>query len=70
MEILNAQGKTNEAVDYLNQIVERATGSNNYYSNTLSKEKVDDAILDQRLIEFGGEAKFWFLNYLRNTLLK
>ncbi|MFV0592215.1 MAG: RagB/SusD family nutrient uptake outer membrane protein [Draconibacterium sp.] len=59
-EILNAQGSTSEAVGYLNQITKRATGIDNYYSTSLSKEEVDDAILDERLVEFGGEAKAWF----------
>jgi len=59
-EILNAQGSTAEAVSYLNQIAERAYGISDYYSTALSQAELDDAILDERLIEFGVEGKSWF----------
>lgn len=59
-EILNGLGEKGAAVGYLNQIVERASGLDNFYATTLSKEEVDDAILDERLVEFGAEAKAWF----------
>lgn len=59
-EILNATGSTANAVAYLNQIAKRAYGVDDFYSTSLSQEEVDDAILDERLIEFGAEGKAWF----------
>jgi starch-binding outer membrane protein, SusD/RagB family len=59
-EILNAQGNNSEAVEYLNQIARRAYGVDNFYSANLSQAEVDNAILDERLVEFGAEGKAWF----------
>jgi starch-binding outer membrane protein, SusD/RagB family len=59
-EILNAKGNPAQAVPYLNQIAERAYGVTDYYSTALTQAEVDDAILDERLIEFGAEGKSWF----------
>lgn len=59
-EIRNALGFSAEAVPYLNQIAERAYGVSDFYSTALSQAELDDAILDERLIEFGAEGKSWF----------
>ncbi|MCK5694490.1 MAG: RagB/SusD family nutrient uptake outer membrane protein [Bacteroidales bacterium] len=59
-EALNAQGFTSEAIIELNKIAERAYGVADYYANTLTQTEVDDAILHERLIEFGAEGKSWF----------
>lgn len=59
-EILNALDNTVEAIDYLNQIVKRASGLDDYYPSNLTKQEVDNAILDERMVEFGSEAKSWF----------
>ena len=63
-EVLNARGRTVEAVGYLNMIAERAYGQSDYYSTTLTQAQVDDAILDERLIEFAAEGKSW-MDYIR-----
>lgn len=63
-EILNARGRPDEAITYLNQIAERAYGDDNYYSTGMSQADVDDAILDERLIEFAAEGKSW-MDYIR-----
>lgn len=55
-EIENALGNTGSALTHLNIIAQRAYGIENYYSG-LSQAEVDDAILDERIIEFVGEAK-------------
>lgn len=59
-EILNALGASNEAIACLNEISKRAYGLENYYPSTLTQAEIDDAILDERLIEFGAEGKSWF----------
>lgn len=63
-EILNARGRPDEAITYLNMIAERAYGDENYYSTGMSQDDVDDAILDERLIEFAAEGKSW-MDYIR-----
>lgn len=63
-EILNARGRTDEAIGYLNIIAERAYGQNDYYSTGMTQAEADDAILDERLIEFAGEGKSW-MDYIR-----
>lgn len=62
-EILNARGNTPEALNYLNQIAERAYGDDTYYSG-LTQQEAEDAILDERLIEFAIEGKAW-MDYIR-----
>lgn len=63
-EVLNARGRADEAVGYLNLIAERAYGQSDYYSTTLTQAEVEDAILDERLIEFAAEGKSW-MDYIR-----
>lgn len=63
-EILNARGQTYAAIGYLNQIAERAYGTNEYYSLGMTQEEAEDAILDERLIEFAAEGKSW-MDYIR-----
>lgn len=59
-EILNALNKTSEAVTELNKIAKRAYGVDNFYDSSLTQAEVDNAILHERLIEFGAEGKSWF----------
>jgi starch-binding outer membrane protein, SusD/RagB family len=59
-EIANALDRPAEAVEELNKIAKRAYGVDDYYSSALSQVDVDDAILHERLIEFGAEGKSWF----------
>ncbi len=59
-EIENAKNNTASAVDYLNQVAERAYGISDYYSPTLSKAEVDDVILEERAKEFFFEGKYWW----------
>ena len=59
-EALNALGSTPEAIIELNKVAERAYGIADYYPNTLTQTEVDEAILRERLIEFGAEGKSWF----------
>ena len=59
-EILNALGSSPEAVSELNKIAKRAYGVDDFYSTSLSQSEVDDAILHERLIEFGAEGKSWY----------
>jgi len=58
-EIENALGNTPEALTQLNKIAKRAYGTDNYYSG-LTKDQTDDAILDERILEFVLEGKSWF----------
>lgn len=58
-EILAEKNDPN-AVSYLNQTIKRATGVDNYYSQSLTGKTLKDAILDERMIEFAGELKSWF----------
>ncbi|MCG8306648.1 MAG: RagB/SusD family nutrient uptake outer membrane protein [Cytophagales bacterium] len=55
-EIENALDNTGAALTELNKIAERAYGISDYYSG-LSKEETDDAILDERILEFVCEGK-------------
>ena len=50
---------TPEAIAELNKIAKRAYGADNYYAG-LSPAQTDDAILNQRLLEFVLEGKSWF----------
>lgn len=44
---------------HLNKIAKRAYGVDDYYAG-LTSDQVDDAILDQRILEFVLEGKSWF----------
>ena len=59
-EVENALDNKNEAIDALNRIAERAYGVADYYPKTLTKEEVDERILDERLKEFTAEGKLWW----------
>ena len=59
-EILAAKNNISEAVSYLNNIAERAYGASNYYNTSMSKEELENKILDERMIEFATEGKAWF----------
>lgn len=58
-EIENALGNTADAIFYLNQIASRAYGEENYYAG-LSSGEIDNAILDERILEFVLEGKSWY----------
>lgn len=58
-EIENALSNTSEALVHLNKITKRAYGVDDYYTG-LNTGEVDDAILDQRILEFVLEGKSWF----------
>jgi len=62
-EILYAQGKTADALTYLNQIAKRAYGKDEYYS---SSEVADFKTLlkNEYLKEFAAEGKAWWI-YIR-----
>lgn len=57
-EIQNALGATPSAVDDLNLIRNRAGIGD--YAGGLSEQEVDDAILQERAVEFGFEGKRWW----------
>lgn len=58
-EIENALGNTPEALIHLNKIAKRAYGVDNYFTG-LNEAQVDEAILNQRILEFVLEGKSWF----------
>ncbi len=58
-EIENALGNTDEALTQLNVIAERAYGVDDYYAG-LSSTEIDNAILDERILEFIFEGKAWY----------
>lgn len=58
-EIENALGNTGDALNYLNKIAQRAYGVEDHYSG-LGKEAIDNAILDERILEFVLEGKSWY----------
>ncbi len=58
-EVENALDNKDVAIQNLNIVAERAYGVLDYYPLTLTKEEVDDAILEERLIEFAAEGKSW-----------
>ncbi len=59
-EIENALGNSQEAMNQLNLIAKRAYKIDDYYSG-LSSIEIDEAILEERLREFGStEGKTWF----------
>ncbi len=59
-EILNAIGRTAEAITELNKIAKRAYGVDNFYPGSMSQQETDDAILHERIIEFAAELKSWY----------
>lgn len=59
-EVENENNNQASAVNYLNQVAERAYGDASYYSSTLSKAEVDDAILKERAKEFFLEGRYWW----------
>ena len=59
-EILNEMGQTNQAIVEINKIAKRAYNIDNYYSAGLSKEEVNEILLDERIKEFVIEGKSWF----------
>jgi len=63
-EIKNAKNDKAGALESLNRIAKRAYGTDNFYSSSLSKEEVDDAILTERMKEFTAEGKLWW-DYIR-----
>lgn len=58
-EIENALGNTDVALTYLNKIAARAYGVPDYYTG-LSKAEIDNAILNERILEFVLEGKSWY----------
>jgi SusD family. len=63
-EIKNAKNDRPGAVTALNKIAKRAYGTDNFYSSSLSKEEIDNSILNERLKEFPAEGKLWW-DYVR-----
>lgn len=59
-EVENALGNKDVAVSELNKVAYRAYGIMDYYPTSLTEAEVDDAILEERLIEFAAEGKAWF----------
>lgn len=59
-EVNNALGNPSEAVEELNKIAKRAYKVDNYYSKSLSKDEIDNKILDERMKEFSAEGKLWW----------
>lgn len=63
-EILAAKGNISGSIVELNRIAERAYGIANYYGSVVpapsSQQDLENAILNERLIEFGAEGKSWF----------
>lgn len=59
-EILNELERTSEAIDVLNEVIERAYGTDAYYDRSMSKEEANDILIKERIIEFAAEGKSWF----------
>lgn len=59
-EIENALGNSALAVERLNVVAQRAYGTADFYSKTLSSQQIDQAILDERKKEFVAEGKIWW----------
>mgnify|MGYP001791440901 FL=1 len=59
-EIENALGNSGEAINQLNRVAQRAYGVDNFYAASLSSEEIDNAILDERIIEFVLEGKSFY----------
>jgi hypothetical protein len=58
-EIENALDNSSEALKYLNIIAKRAYSDENHYTTTDNVE-IDNAILDERILEFVLEGKSWY----------
>lgn len=58
-EIENALGNNTEAINQLNLIAKRAYGVDNYYT-ALSTAQIDEAIFNERILEFVLEGKSWY----------
>ena len=63
-EIEMEKNKLPEAVGILNRIAERAYGVEDYYSSSLSREEIKEAIITERMKEFAAEGKLWW-DYIR-----
>lgn len=59
-EALNGMNDQPGAIAELNKIAKRAYGIADFYPMSLSKEKVNEMILIERLIELAAEGKSWF----------
>jgi starch-binding outer membrane protein, SusD/RagB family len=59
-EILAEKGEFPAAVARLNKVVARAYNTPNKYPSTLIGNNFNETLLDERMIEFAGEAKSWF----------
>ncbi len=60
-EIENALSHSDVAVDYLNEVAERAYGIQDYYAAALNQEEVDNALIDEYKKEFVAEGKSWWV---------
>lgn len=58
-EIENALTNTGEALTQLNKIAKRAYGVDDFYSG-LNSAQIDEAILDERILELVLEGKAWY----------
>jgi hypothetical protein len=67
-EALNEQGQPGAAAPYVNQVRQRASVNQPPLSPALSQTAMRDAILHERLVEFGLEAQRW-LDLGRQNLL-
>ncbi|TVR40347.1 MAG: RagB/SusD family nutrient uptake outer membrane protein [Bacteroidia bacterium] len=59
-EALNELGNQSQALDYLNQIRERAFGNSNHNYSNLSQDEIREAIFIERRIEFVMEQNRWY----------
>lgn len=59
-EVENALGNSSDAQKELLKIEKRAYGTEKKYAGALSKDAIDNAIVEETLKEFVGEAKSWW----------
>ena len=59
-EIENALGNHPVAVDKLNEVAKRAYGVDDFYSDSLLPNEIDQEILNERMKEFVAEGKIWW----------
>ncbi|MFD2554806.1 RagB/SusD family nutrient uptake outer membrane protein [Sphingobacterium tabacisoli] len=59
-EILAEQGQFTAALKYINMVVKRAYGTDQFYTSVSDKKELETILLDERIIEFAGECKSWF----------
>lgn len=59
-EIEIANNNYTEALKYINRVVERAYGSDNYYSGSYNQQEIENILMDERLKELSSEGKSWF----------